>query len=250
MLKRRQQRDAGRCELQRLSVLEYFADDARWAAVRGYITDSSGAEGEATTRVSLRLIDYFVTNYARKFLCEIAQTASGEAVSGTNSAAVSVYQSVQNALRGLNKKRMDPFCRKHAESDRIELRGVHTNVAQLSFFRWALINGVLQYIEQHADAIRADMKAAHAKPPEKAVVPASGAGAPGAAAKPLERIVIQIPEGFVEENPGELERLRITLREKMQQPRRKRKRLHDASAVEVVARGGGGAVFQTGSLRL
>jgi hypothetical protein len=279
-MKRRQQRDAGRCELQRLSVLEFFADEGRWDAVRSYITGPSAEEeaaGEAGSRVSLRLIDYFVTNYARKFLCEIAAaapSAAGGTVSGTSdasganrthSAAVSVYQSVQNALRGLNKKRMDPFCRRHAESDKIELRGVQTNVAQLSFFRWALINGVLQYIEQHAPEIRADMKEVHLRQKDRRWAGArAGAAlllgaAPGGIAPtersvaPLERVVIQIPEGFVEENPGDLERLRITLQEKMHQPRRKRKRLNEESAVEVVSRvaaRSGGGVFQTGAMRL
>lgn len=235
-MKRRQQRDAGRCELQRISVLEFFSDEARWSAVRSYI--SPGPEEES--RVSLRLIDYFVTNYARKFLCDASGAPSGAPSGG----AANVYQSVQSALRGLNKKRMDPFCRRHAEKDQVEIKGVHTNVAQLSFFRWALINGVLRYIEQHAEEIRADMKATHWE---------SSFYARTRASSPINNVVIQLPEDYVEENPGELERLRITLQEKMQRPRRKRKRLNDGSAVEVVSRvaaGSGGAVFQTGAMRL
>lgn len=237
-MKRRQQRDAGRCELQRISVLEFFADETRWSAVRSYISPRP----EEESRVSLRLIDYFVTNYARKFLCDASGAING-ASSGAPGAA-NVYQSVQSALRGLNKKRMDPFCRRHAEKDQVEIRGVHTNVAQLSFFRWALINGVLRYIEQHAEEIRADMKATHYE---------SSFSTRTQASAPINNVVIQLPEDYVEENPGELERLRITLQEKMQRPRRKRKRLNDGSAVEVVSRvaaGSGVAVFRTGAMRL
>jgi len=269
---KRKGHDTERCALQKMSVLEFFQHDANWDAVRRYVAgacvaaDKSDGACVATTggaekfeddkSVSLRMIDYFVTNYARKILCEV-DTPRGR---------VNIYQSMQSALRGLNKKRMDPFCRQHVDSDGITLRGVKTNVAQLSFFRWAIINGVLGYIEAHAQEIRDDMRAAHAR--QAAAAAAPGVAASGAAARPavlaiengvpsvpssaltIRNVVIELPRDMVEENPGELDRLRITLEEKMQRPRRMRKRLNK-EALEVTVRfTSAGSAFQTGDMRV
>jgi hypothetical protein len=62
-------------------------------------------------------------------------------------------------LRAYSKKRFDPFCR----WDRINVPHkngstyIQTTLGQLNFFKWAIENEVLRYIEENYTAIETDM---------------------------------------------------------------------------------------------
>jgi hypothetical protein len=61
-------------------------------------------------------------------------------------------------LKAYSKKRFDPFCR----WDRITVpykNGAHiqTTIGQLNFFKWAIENSVIDYIEQNYATIEKDM---------------------------------------------------------------------------------------------
>ena len=61
-------------------------------------------------------------------------------------------------LKAYSKKRFDPFCR----WDRITIpyndnSQVVTTIGQLNFFKWALENKVIEYIELHYKEIELDM---------------------------------------------------------------------------------------------
>ena len=61
-------------------------------------------------------------------------------------------------LKAYSKKRLDPFCR----WERINIpykngSSIETTIGQLNFFKWALENKVIDYIEQHYDEIEKDM---------------------------------------------------------------------------------------------
>jgi hypothetical protein len=61
-------------------------------------------------------------------------------------------------LKAYSKKRFDPFCR----WDRINIpykdgTCIETTIGQLNFFKWALENKVVDYIEDHYDIIEKDM---------------------------------------------------------------------------------------------
>jgi hypothetical protein len=63
-------------------------------------------------------------------------------------------------LKAYSKKRFDPFCR----WDRISIpyKGetcIETTIGQLNFFKWALENKVIQYIEDNYETIEKDMNA-------------------------------------------------------------------------------------------
>jgi hypothetical protein len=94
--------------------------------------------------LSLRLIDWFVTNYAKKY----------------NSAFVSkkkhiiVYLSYKSHLKAYSKKMFDPFCR----CKRIKFNGLDTTVGQLNFFEWIISDDILDYIQENKDKIHADME--------------------------------------------------------------------------------------------
>jgi len=96
--------------------------------------------------VSLRLIDWFVTNYAKKHHVSYI-IAEQEFI---------VYLNYKSQLKAFSKKLFDPFCRR----ERILFQcGSHpsfeTTVGQLNFFRWAFEKNILDYIRTHlTDIIR------------------------------------------------------------------------------------------------
>ena len=69
-----------------------------------------------------------------------------------------VYIDYKLKLRAYSKKRFDPFCR----WDRIVIpykndTSIQTTIGQLNFFKWALDNDVIKYIEENYQAIETDM---------------------------------------------------------------------------------------------
>ena len=101
---------------------------------------------EGTSRVSLRLIDWLVTNYAKKHNISYL-TKEGK--------HVIIYLAYKSHLKAYSKKMFDPFCRWR----RIQFLGLQTTVGQLNFFEWALQDEVLDYLDAHYDEVQADMDA-------------------------------------------------------------------------------------------
>ena len=99
---------------------------------------------EGKSNLSLRLIDWFITNYAKKY--NVAYLTSSQK-------HVIVYLSYKSHLKAYSKKMFDPFCR----WKRIKFQDMETTVGQLNFFEWAITDDVLSYIETHHDEIHADM---------------------------------------------------------------------------------------------
>ena len=150
------------------------------------------------SRISLRIIDWFVTNYSKKhFVVYDPRTVGSESESGfesgytrmdngemvyDSSGRFKVFNDYKMKLKAYSKKRFDPFCRWtriqipcsdsdfKVESDSVAsslgLRSdspsavgstMETTLGQLNFFKWAIENRVLEYIESHYDAIERDM---------------------------------------------------------------------------------------------
>lgn len=100
---------------------------------------------EGKSDLSLRLIDWFVTNYAKKYNTSFL-TKSGK--------HVIVYLSYKSHLKAYSKKMFDPFCR----SKRIKFMEFDTTVGQLNFFEWAITDEILDYLETHHDEVHTDME--------------------------------------------------------------------------------------------
>ena len=103
--------------------------------------------------ISLRLIDWFVTNYAKKN--HISYTL--------NSQEFVVYLNYKSQLKAYSKKLFDPFCRR----ERILFQcGAHepfeTTVGQLNFFRWAFEKDILDYMRNNLQDILKEEKLARA----------------------------------------------------------------------------------------
>jgi hypothetical protein len=106
------------------------------------------------SKISLRIVDWFATNYAKKYytLYVIDQTIENVA------RRFKVYDDYKLKLKAYSKKRFDPFCR----WDRISIpykdgNCIETTIGQLNFFKWALENKVVDYIEQNYETIEKDM---------------------------------------------------------------------------------------------
>jgi hypothetical protein len=101
------------------------------------------------SKISLRLVDWFATNYSKKYFT--VYTLSDKR-------RFKVYVDYKLKLRAYSKKRFDPFCR----WDRIVVpykgnKSIQTTLGQLNFFKWALDNELITYIEQNYEAIEKDM---------------------------------------------------------------------------------------------
>jgi len=106
------------------------------------------------SKISLRIVDWFATNYAKKYytLYTIEQTEDNVA------RRFKVYDDYKLKLKAYSKKRFDPFCR----WDRISVpykngTFIETTIGQLNFFKWALENCVVKYIDENYDTIEKDM---------------------------------------------------------------------------------------------
>jgi hypothetical protein len=105
---------------------------------------------EGTSDVSLRLIDWFVTNYSK-------QHSTSYLLNGQE---FLVYTNYKSQLKAYSKKLFDPFCRR--ERIMFQIPGyplLQTTVGKLNFFRWAIEKGVLQYIQENITTIEAAMNA-------------------------------------------------------------------------------------------
>lgn len=106
------------------------------------------------SKISLRIVDWFATNYAKKYytLYTIEQTSDNVA------RRFKVYDDYKLKLKAYSKRRFDPFCR----WERISIpytygKFIETTIGQLNFFKWALENKVVDYIENNYDIIEKDM---------------------------------------------------------------------------------------------
>lgn len=101
-----------------------------------------------TSPISLRIIDWFVTNYSKQHY--VVYTLSN--------ARFKVYNDYKLKLKAYSKKRFDPFCR--WEKNVIPYRTnqfIQTTIGQLNFFKWILDNEILEYIQEHYASIEQDM---------------------------------------------------------------------------------------------
>lgn len=140
-------------------------------------------EGRST--LSLRLVDWFVTNYSKKNLVmynlkKIKKEYSSNKINNLENIKIkisddndsgiddeeyftdyfNVFSNYRAQLKSLNKKNFDPFCRRsrikfyYGKSDN---DFIITTVGQLNFFKWAIENYILEYVAKNITEIEEDM---------------------------------------------------------------------------------------------
>lgn len=102
------------------------------------------------SKVSLRIIDWFVTNFAKHKNTRLCDKKTGR--------HCIVYLDYKAQLKAFSKKQFDPFCRRnrihfyYSTNDFVE-----TTIGQLNFFRWTLQRGLLTFIEDNLEMIESEM---------------------------------------------------------------------------------------------
>ena len=101
------------------------------------------------SNISLRIIDWFTTNYSKK---------NFTIFDNEKQKRFNVYEDYKLKLKAFKKQRFDPFCR----WERIQIpfgnnHSIETTIGQLNFFKWALENDIISYIEKNYEFIEKDM---------------------------------------------------------------------------------------------
>ena len=110
---------------------------------------------QGNTKLSLRIIDWFVTNYSKKnnIVYNITRNKKEKEVIEQ----FIVHLNYKNQLKAYSKKQFDPFCRRNRIQFDLNDKFLITTVGQLNFFRWAIDNDVIDYIKQNIEEIELDM---------------------------------------------------------------------------------------------
>ena len=101
-----------------------------------------------TTGISLRVLDWLVTNYSKKHNVRYS-TQKGE--------EFHLFHRYKITLKAYTKRLFDPFARRARVKVGIGDTVCETTLAQLAFIRWCIQNDVLQYAQKHHASIESDM---------------------------------------------------------------------------------------------
>lgn len=139
------------------SLLRFYDDPSHLKAFTTYTCSSRESP------VSLRLLDWLVTNYAKKHNV----VYSIENADGTKG-SFNMFMDYKSQLKAYSKRFFDPFCRR----ERIEIRNSDgvlqtTTVAQMNFVRWMIMKNVGEYAIRHQDSIEKDMVSVSRKAKEE-----------------------------------------------------------------------------------
>ena len=116
-------------------------------------------------KLSLRLIDWFVTNYCKKYKITIYNNKKKE--------HINIYDNYKSNLKAFSKKVFDPFRRnnriilnynitdkkyKILFTNKISNKEhIDTTLGQLNFFKWIIDNNIYSYILDNRENIETDM---------------------------------------------------------------------------------------------
>jgi hypothetical protein len=119
------------------------------------------------SKISLRIVDWFVTNFAKK----------NYIVYDIEGSRFKVYNDYKLKLKAYAKTRFDPFCR----WERISIpyddeKFMETTIGQLNFFKWAISNFILDFIENNYKLIENDMNARNSTSKNKVALEENDSG--------------------------------------------------------------------------
>ena len=117
------------------------------------------------TPLSLRLIDWLITNYSKKYNIIYPVYSKKQKI------YFNMYLDYKNQLKAYSKKYFDPFCRQrriivdtknlkwdvYKETQELKDEYIITTVGQLNFFRWFIENNVFDYAIENIKLIDLDM---------------------------------------------------------------------------------------------
>ena len=106
-----------------------------------------------TSLISLRALDWLVTNFSKKYniVC-----------SGKNNTLFNIYHGYKVALSHFRRRNFDPFRRRDRIYIEVDSIRYETTVGQCNFLHWAVTHGVFTYAIEHSQTIEQDMNNAAA----------------------------------------------------------------------------------------
>ena len=124
-------------DLLRVSIDEFFRDKEHFDALSNLVSRRDG--------ISLRNIEWFITNYSKRRNIEIINRTGKTIV---------VHCAYKSSLDGYSKKLFDPFCRTAKINYTLPTGEVmSTTIAQLNFIRWCIKTGILKYIHDNKTSL-------------------------------------------------------------------------------------------------
>jgi hypothetical protein len=118
------------------------------------------------TKLSLRSLDWFVTNYCKKYNINYILSKNGSDIT------YFPFKSYKSQLKAYSKKFCDPFCRRervifdYQNNNIINFNPsvklghkeyIITTIGQLNFFRFAIQDNIINYAIEHITEIENDM---------------------------------------------------------------------------------------------
>ncbi len=144
--------------LLKVKLLEFYKDRTNLDILLPIINQQ--------TRLSLRSLDWFVTNYCKKNNINYSVTVGGENIS------YFPFKRYKSQLKAYSKKFCDPFCRRERiifdyrngtiTDFKSNIKVGHkeyiiTTIGQLNFFRFAIQDSIIDYAINHIQEIENDM---------------------------------------------------------------------------------------------
>lgn len=109
--------------------------------------------------ISLRLLDWFVTRYCKKYKITFSLTNNNDMEYDNNN--FNVYISYKAQLKTFHKKRFDPFRRNkkfyYPCVINTQVIKLETTIGQLQFFKWLFDNNIINYVKLNFDKISKSM---------------------------------------------------------------------------------------------
>jgi len=101
-----------------------------------------------TQRIKLAMIDYFVTIYSKK---------NKSCIELPEYEYYYINDEYKNQLKSWTKRLFDPFKRFKKIQFKYDDVEMTTTVGQLNFLKWAIKNGIIQYVENNFEDINVQM---------------------------------------------------------------------------------------------
>ena len=97
---------------------------------------------DKSTGISLRNLEWFITNYAKK---------NNTSYKTNDGKLFTVHCAYKSSLDGYSKKLFDPFCRSEKFTYKIPSTSheIQTTLAQLNFIKWCIKNNIIDYISDN-----------------------------------------------------------------------------------------------------
>ena len=122
-----------------LSLIRYFENNDNMDVFLRVIQGQS--------EISLRLLDWLITNYAK------SNNVVYNVGNGGIDKQFNMYLNYKTQLKAYSKKQFDPFQRRERISFQVGNTNVITTIGQMNFFRWAIQNKVIDYAQKHLEKI-------------------------------------------------------------------------------------------------